>query len=721
MMVPEKLGGQPKTSKASDGNENITNEINGHNSKFANGHHEDLLNFKPPRIGSSVSPPDSFRTAASSISSSIHTVPALTSPTLSSHYDILSPKIKPSNLSLAFKKEKTQELKVETKKVDNNNNTIQNGSETPNGTSDSSSPDGNDQIIKNLEKECSELQSEYYRLKDEIMSLEGYDVEEISNTDHDEDCSGDEEELEKCKDLKHEEDLKDYCNGGYHTAYIGEYYHDGRYVLVRKLGWGHFSTVWLAKDLKSNKHVAIKIVRSAKNYTETAIDEIHLLRKCTEGDPNNLGYHKVIHLLDSFYHVGPHGTHVVMVFEVLGESMLDLTRRYKAGVPIIYVKQIAKQLLLALDYLHRQCGIIHTDLKPENILFEIKNVEEIAVFTGLLEEKIFLDKKITKLKGKKDEMEKDLAFTNQKSLSDMLSISIPRKNRDPTGDLAEDGINSVFLTRSARSHSIITGSKPLSVSVSKSNILTNDKQGISGSFASMSISTADNGPGPRSVISASTLPISPKPVTIDDSNRDLYTLNIKIADLGNACWYNGHFTEDIQTREYRSPEVLLGARWGCAVDVWSAACIIFELLTCDYLFEPHESRSYCKDDDHIAQIIELLGTFPSALMKQGVHTLEFFNSRGELRRISELKPWDLKSILKEKYQFGDEAEEISDFLLPMLQLNPELRADAGGMVNHPWLKDTVAMENIIVADRVLKGSGNDIAGWSREVRADRFD
>ena len=35
-------------------------------------------------------------------------------------------------------------------------------------------------------------------------------------------------------------------------------------------------------------------------------------------------------------------------------------------------------------------------------------------------------------------------------------------------------------------------------------------------------------------------------------------LTVKIADLGNACWVHHHFTEDIQTRQYRSLEVLLG-------------------------------------------------------------------------------------------------------------------------------------------------------------------
>lgn len=47
-----------------------------------------------------------------------------------------------------------------------------------------------------------------------------------------------------------EEDWEDYVKGGYHPVQIGDEFSDGRYKVVRKLGWGHFSTVWLAKDSK---------------------------------------------------------------------------------------------------------------------------------------------------------------------------------------------------------------------------------------------------------------------------------------------------------------------------------------------------------------------------------------------------------------------------------------------------------------------------------------
>lgn len=55
---------------------------------------------------------------------------------------------------------------------------------------------------------------------------------------------------------------------------------------------------------------------------------------------------------------------------------------------------------------------------------------------------------------------------------------------------------------------------------------------------------------------------------------DSSIISVKIADLGNACWVGHHFTNDIQTRQYRSPEVILGAKWGASTDVWSMACMV---------------------------------------------------------------------------------------------------------------------------------------------------
>ena len=48
--------------------------------------------------------------------------------------------------------------------------------------------------------------------------------------------------------------------------------------------------------------------------------------------------------------------------------------------------------------------------------------------------------------------------------------------------------------------------------------------------------------------------------------------------------------------------------------------MIFELITGDFLFEPRKGKTYSKNDDHLAQIIELLGKVPKKLSLSGLNS-----------------------------------------------------------------------------------------------------
>jgi serine/threonine-protein kinase SRPK3 len=147
-----------------------------------------------------------------------------------------------------------------------------------------------------------------------------------------------------------EESTKDYRPGGYHPVQLHEMFLN-RYIVVQKLGWGHFSTVWLCKDTKYNTYVAMKVQKSAPNYTEAAYDEIDILLKVSNSYKDSLWLEScvnyfdkdeaekirseptrehcfVVQLLNSFMHQGPNGKHVCMVFEILGVNLLEIIKRY---------------------------------------------------------------------------------------------------------------------------------------------------------------------------------------------------------------------------------------------------------------------------------------------------------------------------------------------------------------------------------------------------------
>ncbi|XP_007573434.1 SRSF protein kinase 3 isoform X1 [Poecilia formosa] len=177
--------------------------------------------------------------------------------------------------------------------------------------------------------------------------------------------------------------------------------------------------------------------------------------------------------------------------------------------------------------------------------------------------------------------------------------------------------------------------------------------------------------------------------TTETEEVSLYKLkeiSVKIADLGSSCWVYKHFSEEIQTRQYRSLEVLLGSEYGPPADIWSVACMAFELVTGDLLFHPKAGEFMSLEEDHIGQIVELLGRIPPEVLHSGKHSAEYFDRRGNLRCVGPVRPWRLYDVLVEKYNFLlEEASEFSNFLLHMLDYHTERRATAAQCLQHPWL------------------------------------
>ncbi|ESK98221.1 cmgc srpk protein kinase [Moniliophthora roreri MCA 2997] len=878
---------------------------------------------------------------------------------------------------------------------------------------------------------------------------------------------------------KDEESPADYNAGGYLQVKVGDTFKNGRYRVIRKLGWGHFSTVWLVKDAHLSCHSALKVVKSAGRYAETARDEIKLLSKVASFSPTHPGRQYIVSFLDSFSHQGPEAQHICIVFEPLGENLLALIERNrKKGVPRSLVKLIARQVLLGLQYLHDECDLVHTDIKPENILISIPDIEahiynellqspsptsrrvgvplpnksrtgvtiplnqrgsrrQVQIFesqplsspgrsagahghgsfsmslgasagsgsgpnsaassyiaqmhmtrlssasnvtangpklsssapkvpsglsmTNPANEKLQTSKstpnvnpsKITphsppqpngdpnnspstssssssmtsshsagagsssnystpptslshslgtaigsvltmprkipdsrvhvlppiadhagservglpmkKSKGKEKESSQGLStswmdkVSKQSSWKDTISFSLgssykssssrdeskPDRSAQPqsrshsgvSGSWKDPGLAApapaVVVSTAVRADgeeegedyfriagSSGTGSSDTSKSESSSATATVARPSPSGTvrseipkapesrsgsssinkseFAVKPINRPSNGnnpsllsqtaprassgtatrtspshhtsqlsahvhkhpppndrpaadsdvtpqksssrtkarlSGPKVIIptatnidvtptaspnapppspnDASPIPFSytkpvavppptnnvpttdstpvPYPLTIPRSTHFPPPVLIKIADLGNATPSKKHYTEEIQTRQYRAPEAIVGRKdWNTTADIWSVACVVFELLAGEYLFDPQgQGELFTKDDDHMAQIIELLGDYALEAKMGGKYSRDLFDHQGNLRYIKTLKPWPLKRVMIEKYLFTEEdSQALCDFLLPMLVIDFKHRASARDMVDHEWLKIT---------------------------------
>lgn len=152
------------------------------------------------------------------------------------------------------------------------------------------------------------------------------------------------------------EDLETYYPGGYHPTHIGDRYRDGRYEIVHKLGFGSYSTVWLAKDHQNQSFVALKI--NVANTTKESI-ETKVLRTLASGKLHHPGRTHVMAFLDEFTINGPNGCHQCIVSVAVGCSTAhskDETMPWK--FPVDAARAISAQVLMGLDYVH-SCGVVH--------------------------------------------------------------------------------------------------------------------------------------------------------------------------------------------------------------------------------------------------------------------------------------------------------------------------------------------------------------------------
>ncbi|KAK2758675.1 hypothetical protein FQN54_003365 [Arachnomyces sp. PD_36] len=188
------------------------------------------------------------------------------------------------------------------------------------------------------------------------------------------------------------EDLEGYIPGGYHPTLIGDTLCRGRYTIVHKLGFGSYSTIWLARDQQLGRYVSLKIlVAGAQESREGEI--LHLL---TKGDPNHVGRQFIPSLLDQFSFDGPNGHHVCLVEETAGCTVASSKENSTNFMfPRDAARSVAAQLLMGLSYLHAndvchggmscQCSrsiVIQSssqiDLHLHNFLLRVPNFDNLS-------------------------------------------------------------------------------------------------------------------------------------------------------------------------------------------------------------------------------------------------------------------------------------------------------------------------------------------------------
>src|ERR1700760_1829015 len=155
---------------------------------------------------------------------------------------------------------------------------------------------------------------------------------------------------------------------------------------------------------------------------------------------------------------------------------------------------------------------------------------------------------------------------------------------------------------------------------------------------------------------------------------------IKVIDFGSSCFENEKVYTYIQSRFYRSPEVILGMSYGIPIDMWSLGCILAELYT-GYPIFPGEN-----EQEQLACIMEIFGPPEKHLIEKSSRKKLFFDSMGKPRVTVSSKGRRRRpssKTLQSAIKCDDEA--FLDFLTQCLRWDPERRLKPEHAMQHEFI------------------------------------
>jgi dual specificity tyrosine-phosphorylation-regulated kinase 2/3/4 len=173
---------------------------------------------------------------------------------------------------------------------------------------------------------------------------------------------------------------------------------------------------------------------------------------------------------------------------------------------------------------------------------------------------------------------------------------------------------------------------------------------------------------------------------------------LKVIDFGSSCFENEKVYTYIQSRFYRSPEVILGMSYGMAIDMWSIGCILAELYT-GYPIFPGEN-----EQEQLACIMEVFGPPEKHLIEKSTRKKLFFDSLGKPRltvsstgRRRKPSSKTLQQVLK------CDDEPFLDFLTKCLRWDPDRRLKPEEAVRHEYISG----QKSSMHPRMVSGSRNE--------------
>lgn len=514
---------------------------------------------------------------------------------------------------------------------------------------------------------------------------------------------------------------------------------DNLYILIYKLGKGACATVWFAvefnKFLLTIKQKKLNIsYKALKIHNPEDFEEGILETKIIELLPKNHLNSEFINYPIS--HFIMEENIVIVIYDVAIGSLYDLLKIYGKDLPKDFIIKIIPQMINSIDFLHKN-GYVHTDIKPENFLLvgTTKFQDEIINFIRNynLYSKFKLTKKI--VLNKKNMMniinEPIYNMLNDLSLQfEIIDNLVGCEENSSDEENSEENLSDNEQSDNEHSDNKNKNNKN-NKNNNKSNLIEEDSSEKKlNSNDDVSESTEnndfDNNDEEESIEDNSDYDTDNSTCSTYNSHRneyfiihDKFNINkiLKIENNNNSSEndesendesenidnYNnenkkfikkyienpkillmdfgliqkqGSGTRTIQTRYYRSPEVLFGLKYDNKIDLWALGCSLYELITGDILINVEKSEYneiYDKDLIHLKFLIEKIEMYG-------------FENIKKLASISPRKSYLLnddntlkffREIIYDNWKNNEKIKEIDSQVIELidglLQINPQTR------------------------------------------------
>jgi len=491
-----------------------------------------------------------------------------------------------------------------------------------------------------------------------------------------------------------------------------------RYLVLKYLGKGSYSRVWLAHDFTNHKYVALKLFYP-EDY-EDSMDEIKIMKSLGNDNPG------IVKMYETFdYCNDGEPKRSCIVYEFLGTSLLNVLSPYKNKLPMDQVKKLVKNILTAMNNYYQK-NLIHADIKLENMMtrqYSSEINEVLAWFNQLDVDQQLLDSiaqdlpedftsfSASKKKKTRQKLRSRKLGTLVESLYDPIfnrlnelhalevdmdkfdQAEAPEEQPDkPEPDEPDDkkkGLDEVEI------------SKMLEV------LKALDKPKKDADESDQAIAPEEKPDEPKPLDEAGLEKIdlegleTPEVVSCQEETPldPLPDLTVIFNDFGNACYNDDKYDGVIQHRAYRPPETVIGNGFCQESDLWGLGCIIYEIVTDRVLFPAEGESKLDRDRDHLALMYECLGHMPKKMTSECEDTFTLFGDEGNILKCDEIEPSSLENEIK-KYRSDlsdQEVTEISSFIRLMLTYNPEERLNPTQLLQQEWLKpnDPTALHTIV--------------------------